>query len=82
VLIGRMFDELGFDRVISAYGITETTGHTDRFGAGRLRQLLSEYAGASPEQLLAALDDTLQEFQDGAPTDDVAALALRPRPTS
>jgi acyl-CoA synthetase (AMP-forming)/AMP-acid ligase II len=26
VLIGRMFDELGFDRVISAYGITETTG--------------------------------------------------------
>jgi acyl-CoA synthetase (AMP-forming)/AMP-acid ligase II len=26
VLIGRMFGELGFDRVITAYGITETTG--------------------------------------------------------
>jgi PAS domain S-box-containing protein len=63
-------------------GVTETTGDTERFGGARLRQLLSEHAGASPEQLLAALDETLQEFQDGMPTDDVAALALRRRPTS
>lgn len=63
-------------------GVTETMGDTDRFGPRRLRQLLSEHAGASPEQLLAALDEALQEFQDGAPTDDIAALALRPRALS
>jgi PAS domain S-box-containing protein len=59
-------------------GVTETMGDTDRFGGGRLRRLLSDHAGASPEQLLAALDETLAEFRGGAPTDDVAALALRP----
>jgi serine phosphatase RsbU (regulator of sigma subunit) len=60
-------------------GVTETMGDSDRFGAGRLRRLLSEHAGASPEHLLAALDDTLQEFRGGVLTDDIAALALRPR---
>jgi PAS domain S-box-containing protein len=63
-------------------GVTETMGDTDRFGGGRLRRLLSEHAGASPEQLLAALDATLQEFRGGGRTDDVAALALRPRTAS
>jgi serine phosphatase RsbU (regulator of sigma subunit) len=69
------------DELVLMYtdGITETMGDTDRFGAARLRHLLSEHAGASPEQLLAALDGTLQEFRDGTATDDVAALALRPR---
>jgi PAS domain S-box-containing protein len=60
-------------------GVTETMGDTERFGAARLRRLLSEHAGASPGQLLAALDETLEEFREGMATDDVAALALRPR---
>ncbi len=59
-------------------GVTETVGDTDRFGGGRLRRLLSEHAGASPAQLLAVLDETLEEFRGGPATDDVAALALRP----
>jgi PAS domain S-box-containing protein len=59
-------------------GVTDTRGESDRFGGGRLRRLLSQSADASPEQLLAALDKTLREFRGGEPTDDVAALALRP----
>jgi PAS domain S-box-containing protein len=59
-------------------GVTETMGETDRFGAGRLRRLLSEHADASPAQLLAVLDEALAEFRGGEATDDVAALALRP----
>jgi len=59
-------------------GVTETPGDTDRYGGGRLRRLLSDHAGASPAQLLAALDEALAEFRGGEPTDDVAALALRP----
>jgi PAS domain S-box-containing protein len=59
-------------------GVTETLGDTDRYGGGRLRRLLSDHAGASPAQLLAALDEALAEFRGGEPTDDVAALALRP----
>lgn len=59
-------------------GVTETVGDTDRFGTGRLRQLLSKHAHTSPAQLLAALDETLEEFRRGPASDDVAALALRP----
>ena len=36
-------------------------------------------AGTAPEALLAALDAARGSFRGGAPTDDVAALALRPR---
>jgi serine phosphatase RsbU (regulator of sigma subunit) len=59
-------------------GVTEAIGDTDRYGGGRLRRLLSDHADASPEQLLAVLDETLQDFRSGEGTDDVAALALRP----
>jgi PAS domain S-box-containing protein len=59
-------------------GVTETIGDTDRFGVGRLRRLLSGHADASPAQLLAVLEEALAEFRGGPPTDDVAALALRP----
>jgi PAS domain S-box-containing protein len=60
-------------------GVIETVGDTDRFGLGRLRRLLSAQAGRSPEQLLAALDEALRDFRRPAPSDDVAALALRLR---
>ena len=58
-------------------GVTETVGDTDRFGAGRLRQLLSRHADASPAQLLVVLEEALAEFRGGPATDDVAALAIR-----
>jgi serine phosphatase RsbU (regulator of sigma subunit) len=58
-------------------GVTETVGVTDRFGSGRLRQLLSGHADATPAQLLAVLEQALADFRGGPATDDVAALALR-----
>lgn len=61
-------------------GITETAGTHERFGVGRLRRLLMEHAGASPSELLDALEATLDGFRHGEPSDDVAALALRRTP--
>lgn len=61
-------------------GVTEAQGVNDRFGTARLKQLLAEHAGASPEELLEELDRALGEFTAGRPRqDDVAALALRAR---
>ena len=45
VLIGRMFDELGFDRVISAYGITETTGLVTMCRPGDDRDTIASTSG-------------------------------------
>ena len=59
-------------------GVTEMVGGRDRFGLDRLGRLLAEHAGASPQQLLAALERALEAFGAGAPRDDVAALALSP----
>jgi serine phosphatase RsbU (regulator of sigma subunit) len=61
-------------------GVIETAGADDRFGTHRLRRLLSQHADASPTQLLAVLDEALNAFRGAAPHDDIAALALRPRP--
>jgi PAS domain S-box-containing protein len=60
-------------------GVTDASGDRERFGGDRLRRLLSEHAGSSPERLLEHLDRALEQFRGGQPTDDVAALALRPR---
>ena len=45
ILIGRMFDELGFDRVISAYGITETTGVVTMCRPGDDRETIASTSG-------------------------------------
>jgi serine phosphatase RsbU (regulator of sigma subunit) len=58
-------------------GVTDTRGATERFGAVRLRRLLAEHAGGSPEQLLATLQATLDEFQTEGHADDTGAVALR-----
>jgi serine phosphatase RsbU (regulator of sigma subunit) len=60
-------------------GVTETAGETERFGVGRLSALLTEHAGASPQELLANLDAAIAAFSRGSLKDDIAALALRPR---
>jgi PAS domain S-box-containing protein len=62
-------------------GVTEQVGPADRFGVRRLRALAAAHATDSPSQLLGALADALDEFRAGrARQDDVAAIALRPRP--
>ena len=61
-------------------GVTETaSGSGERYGVDRLRQFLSAHAGSRPQPLLDALDVALDRFRGGAPTDDIAALALAPR---
>ena len=59
-------------------GVTETPGRRYRFGLPRLKALLSAHSGASPQEVLAALDAAVEEFQSGDHNDDIAALALRP----
>lgn len=61
-------------------GVTETVGDGERFGIERLRAFLADHAGAAPQALLDALSAELERFRGGEATDDVAALALRPRP--
>jgi len=61
-------------------GVTETVGDGQRFGIERLRRFLARHAGTAPQALLDALVAELERFRGGEATDDVAALALRPRP--
>lgn len=64
-------------------GVTEMPGDDGRFGAGRLRQLLSQHGNASPASVVKRLDAELNAFTGGAVlTDDVAVVALRARPGS
>ncbi len=60
-------------------GVTETAGPQGRFGTDRLREFASYHAGSAPQALLDALAAELERFRGGPATDDVAALALRPR---
>lgn len=61
-------------------GVTETAGSRDRFGTDRLRRLLCDHAKATPRELLDALERSLIAFGEGAPRDDVAAMALTRAP--
>ncbi len=61
-------------------GVLDTLGDHERFGFGRLKRLLAEHAGDTPEALLSDLEAGLDRFQVGAQADDTAALALRPAP--
>ena len=61
-------------------GVTETASESgERYGVDRLCRFLSAHAGSKPQPLLDALDHALDLFRGGAPTDDIAALALAPR---
>ena len=61
VLIGRMFDELGFDRVITAYGITETTGVVTMCRPGDDIETIASTSGRvipGVEIIIAAMDES------------------------
>lgn len=72
--------EVAPDETLFMYtdGVTDTRGEQGRFGAARLRQLLSDHAGAQPAQLLGALELQLRRFQAKGHADDTGAVALRP----
>jgi PAS domain S-box-containing protein len=70
------------DEMVLIYtdGVTDAPGGRRRFGVTRLKAVLSEHARCTPDELLARLDTRLEAFRTAAPGDDIAALALRPRP--
>ncbi len=59
-------------------GVLDTLGEHERFGVERLKRLLAEHAGETPDELLSELEAGLNRFQVGPQADDTAALALRP----
>lgn len=65
--------------VLYTDGVIENAGAEGRFGVERLRGLLSANASLPPSELLQVLEEKLTAFRGGAPNDDIAALALRPR---
>jgi PAS domain S-box-containing protein len=73
--------DLSADDLVLLYtdGVVETPGRQDRFGSERLRSLLAEVAGASPQEVLDRLEAGLDAFRSGPRRDDVVALAMRPR---
>ncbi len=63
--------------VLYTDGVIEAPGRDGRFGLARLRALLADHAGSSPQALLDDLERALAEFSTAPARDDVAALALR-----
>jgi PAS domain S-box-containing protein len=77
--------ELGAGETLVAItdGVTDTLGEDDeRFGNGRLRELLSEVRSESPMAIRERLVAALEQFQVGAQADDTALVVMRrsPRP--
>jgi PAS domain S-box-containing protein len=63
--------------VLYTDGVVDAPGEHERFGTERLKRLLSEHAGESPDRMLAELEAGLDRFQVGRQADDTAAVALR-----
>ena len=66
--------------VLYTDGVTEARSPDgDFFGEGRLRDLLGSCAGCDAETLAGRIKDTVLNFQEGYPRDDLAVLVLRVR---
>jgi PAS domain S-box-containing protein len=64
--------------VLYTDGVTEARSPDgDFFGEGRLRHLLSSCAGFDAGTLAGRIKDTVLDFQEGSPRDDLAVLVLR-----
>ena len=58
-------------------GVIEVRTSDVRLGERELHRTLSACAGASAEEVVAAVERRAVELQDGAPRDDIALVALR-----
>jgi sigma-B regulation protein RsbU (phosphoserine phosphatase) len=66
--------------VLYTDGVTEARSPDgDFFGEGRLRRLISSCAGFDAGTFAGRIKDSVLDFQEGSPRDDLAILVLRAR---
>jgi PAS domain S-box-containing protein len=64
--------------VLYTDGVTEARGADGKlFGGWKLRNLLSQCWGLSADEVAGRIEQTILEYQNGDPRDDIAILALR-----
>jgi PAS domain S-box-containing protein len=61
-------------------GVTELRRRDVLFGEQALREVLGRQAGASADEVVAAVERSAVELQAGEPRDDIAVVAVRARP--
>jgi serine phosphatase RsbU (regulator of sigma subunit) len=60
-------------------GVTDTPGHDDRFGEGRLHAMMAG-CPSNPDALVRQIDHALRDFEHGKDGDDIAMLAAQRLP--
>lgn len=64
--------------VLYTDGVTEARGPDGRlFGGWKLRNLLGQCLGMTADEVAGRIEQTILEYQNGDPRDDIAILALR-----
>ncbi|MDX6534993.1 MAG: hypothetical protein QOF68_2737 [Gaiellales bacterium] len=58
-------------------GVTERRNGSLLFGEERLEEVLRKTGGTSPDHVISAIEDALNDFAPGPPQDDVALLVLQ-----
>lgn len=61
-------------------GVTEARSGHSQFGRQRVMRLLDTAGDHGPQQVITAVLDAVRGWQGGKPQDDIALLALQPRP--
>ena len=77
--LGRL--QLGAGDLLVAYsdGVTEASRGVEQFGEERLIETLRSRADASPERVVSAILERVQEFSGGSQSDDLTLLVARVR---
>jgi PAS domain S-box-containing protein len=71
----------GTTLVLYTDGVSDAIGPDgERYGLGRIREMLDRCQGLSPSDVIKTVTDALGQFQIGEHADDIAALALRRLP--
>jgi serine phosphatase RsbU (regulator of sigma subunit) len=63
--------------VLCTDGVTEARGPEGIYGAGRLRDLVAGCRGMGAKEIARRIEQSVMQFQEGRPRDDLAVLVLR-----